>query len=129
MSATSRSACGAVLVVGGSDGLARDTPLFVVPVAQIVKAALRGKMLGAVDRNRLSGQPFTTVCEEERGEILQFTHVAVAPHRIDLLGARARVLTRPQPLARTFGREDTGRDCVEADTVAAPLHGERARHR
>src|SRR5665213_3826459 len=70
-----------VLVVRGAD-LARDCfPLRIAELRQAGEVPGTAKMSRAVDRDRLAGEIFAAIGHQERREVREFYHLAVATHR------------------------------------------------
>src|SRR5436190_20087256 len=82
------------------DALARDLPVGVAPLPQLVEIAAGGERVRTVHEDALSGQPVADAGgHQERRQVLQLAHPTGARHRIVLLAARARLFAGIEPLA------------------------------
>ena len=65
-------------------------------------------MPGAVERDRLAGEPLAAVGHEERGEMLQLVHLPDPAHRVLARRALLHRLPGVEPRARALDRERPG---------------------
>src|SRR5258706_2909140 len=107
---------------------ARLFPVGVGPGEELGERRAVGEPAGAVERDRLAGEPVAAVGHEEGGEVLQLVALADAFHRIDRRGFLAGIAPRREALAGAFSGKDARGDGVEAYAVASPLDRERLRH-
>ncbi len=120
----------AVLFVRALNGVARRRPFSVSPSRKTVEAAFASKVTPAIDRYGLTIDVVSARPHQQHGEITELMHLTDARHDRGIIRIvrAANLLAGRQALPGSLSWERPGRNRVEANAVAPPLHRQRLRH-